>query len=176
MNRYLEYFIHFILIITVLILVNLPSFDIMMGAFQSKDLSLLAPSIIGTLINSVIFYSIILYFIPVVLRENGTRLFTYKLILFVVTLSFVELCFDYYFAAKHLISTNEFIKDQLLMVFIVHIITTISAFAYSFIKDWFKNEQLNKNLIKQKTTMELALLKSQVNLKSQHNILHYPKE
>jgi len=163
MNKYLEYFIHFILIITALVLVNLPSFDIMIGVFQSKDLSLLAPSIIGTLINSIIFYSIILYIIPVILKEKGTRVFIYWLLLIVVVLSFIELCFDYYMATKSAISINEFVKDQILLVFLIHILTIISAIAYSFIKDWLKNEQLKKNLIKQKTAMELALLKSQVN-------------
>lgn len=163
MNRYLEYFIHGILIVLVLILINLPRFDIMIGVFQSKDLSLLLPSLIGTLINSTIFYSILFYFIPVTLRERGTRAFISMLLIFIVVLSLIELLFDFYFASKKNISTTEFINDQVLFVLIVHILTTISAIAYSFIKDWFKNEQFKKKLGEQKTAMELALLKSQVN-------------
>lgn len=37
------------------------------------------------------------------------------------------------------------------------------SFAYRFIKDWFVNEQIKSRLISEKLTMELALLKSQVN-------------
>ncbi len=37
------------------------------------------------------------------------------------------------------------------------------SFAYRFIKDWFVNEQVRKQLIAEKLTMELALLKAQVN-------------
>lgn len=37
------------------------------------------------------------------------------------------------------------------------------SFAYRFIKDWFVNEQVRKQLTAEKLTMELALLKAQVN-------------
>lgn len=37
------------------------------------------------------------------------------------------------------------------------------SFAYRFIKDWFVNAQVRKQLVSEKLTMELALLKAQVN-------------
>lgn len=163
MKNNIQFIISFLLVTIILTAINLPSSDIMIGIFRSKDSSLLIPSIFGTFINIIIFILTSFYLVPKILIKKGIYNFIIKLIVSVTILSFLEIGFDYYYALNLKLSLKEFFKDQVVFIILLHILTVVFAISYSFIRDWLINVRLKDKLEKEKLNMELNLLKSQIN-------------
>lgn len=158
-----EWAIHLSIVLLGLFLLNYPAFDLTFGIFSSGDGSLLWPSIIGSIINLILFYSIAFYLIPVTLKKGVSHFAVWLSLLFVVA-SVVESMVDFalYRSSGSPIDSSIW-PELILMVVVMHILVVIIAFAYRFSKDWFDNEQLRRSISEHQLRSELEILKSQIN-------------
>ncbi len=154
-----------VLIVSVgLIVLNYPDFNLTFGIFNTGNDTFLWPSIIGSVINLLLFFSITEYLIPQFLRKNGLLTFNLSLVITFIVLSGIEILIDclialYIYKYEH----NIDLAEVILMVVFMHILVVIIAVAYRFSKDWFKNEKLNQQRKEAQLHSELNLLKAQIN-------------
>lgn len=158
-----EILIHTAIVLAGLFIINYPGFDLTLGVFHSGNLSLLGPSIIGTIINAILFYGIVFYLIPEVLKKDGITKFLIQLLLAFTILSAVEVGVDALFIVNHDRGLQDLWLEMTIMVVFFHILVLILAFAYRFSKDWFVNEKLRRNINEWQLRSELDMLKSQIN-------------
>jgi two-component system, LytTR family, sensor kinase len=159
-----EWILHGLLVIAGLVLLNYPAFDLTFGVFSSGDQSFLWPSITGTIINLILFYGIVFYLIPVILRKSGVASFIIWLLAFFIVLSGIEFLIDYFFFVQSGRTYSRFIQSEIIiMITVLHILSVIFGFAYRFSKDWFSNEETRRNISEQQLRSELEVLKSQIN-------------
>ncbi len=159
----LDWIIPIAVVIVTLLLLNYPPFDLTFGVFRSGDYSLLLPSIIGSSINLILFYSITFYVVPVILRKKGVPLFLVYLIILLVTLSFIEAAFDAIIFRQQGGSLTNAWGEIIGIVLIFHILIIILAPALRFSTDWFYNEKKRTMINEWQLRTELELLKSQIN-------------
>ena len=165
MNRIskLDWIIPIAVVISSLLVLNYPAFDLTFGVFRSGDYSLLLPSIIGSIINLVLFYNIAFYVVPVVLRKKGALPFLVYLIAFLLVFSLLESAFDAIIFHQQGGNLSTTWAEIIGMVFIFHILIIIIALAFRFSKDWFHNEKQRTMINEWQLRTELELLKSQIN-------------
>lgn len=160
----LEFWSHGVLVIIGLFLLNYPPFDLSLGVFSSGNLSLLWPSIIGTAINLILFYTIIVYLVPEILKKRNTKTFTSHLLLLFLILSLIEIGIDGLFVLNEERKlTNAVWFEIILIVVMIHTLTTVIALMYRFAKDWFTNEKLRRTVNEWQLRTELDMLKGQIN-------------
>jgi sensor histidine kinase YesM len=159
-----EWAVHGLIIITALGLLNYKPFNLTFGIFSSGDQTFLWPSIIGTVINLTLFYGIVFYLVPEVLRKQKLTKFISALFLLFFILSFIEIGIDARFAKSFYGTVSSQLWNEIvLLVIVIHLLTLIFALAYRFTKDWFANERLQRGINEWKLKTELELLKSQIN-------------
>jgi len=161
--RRIEWVIHLIIVLSGLFWLNYPEFDLTYGVFRSGDGSLLWPSVIGTVLNLILFYSIAFYLIPIVLKK-GVAPFVIWLTLLFVSVSMLESMIDAtFYRSSGLPLTGAIWLELILMVLATHLLVVIIAFAYRFSRDWFANESLRRSISEHQLRAELEVLKSQIN-------------
>lgn len=159
-----EWIFHGLLVIAGLTLLNYPAFDLTFGVFSSGDQSFFWPSITGTIINLILFYGIVFYLIPVVLRKKGVASFIIWILTFFIGFSAVEFSIDYFFYIQSGRTYSSFVQSEIIiMITVMHALSVIFGFAYRFSKDWFSNEETRRNISEQQLRSELEVLKSQIN-------------
>ncbi|MFK7952834.1 MAG: sensor histidine kinase [Ekhidna sp.] len=159
-----EGIVHLLIVSVCLALLNYAEFDLTIGVFRSGDQSFLLPSILGTIINMVLFYGVSLYLIPITLRKNGLALFVIWLLVWFIVLSGVEFCIDlliFLLAGREYTETVQY--EMIMLIVLVHVLTVIIGVAYRFSKDWFANEEIRRSVSEQQLRSELEVLKSQIN-------------
>lgn len=160
----LEWLLHGLIVLISLVFLNYPEFDLTFGVFSSGDKSLLWPSIAGTIINLMLFYTITLRLIPVILKRRGFLHFVLWTALAFLMLSSIELGMDMFFFrfnGKEL--TGDMLIEMIAIIVIVHALVVVLALSYRFSKDWFSNEKIRQEISEQQLRSELEVLKSQIN-------------
>lgn len=158
-----EWIIHALLILGGLFLLNYPAFDLTYGTFRSGDFSLLLPSVLGTVFNIILFYSIAFYLIPNTLKSNGIAAFVVKLSILFLGITGIEILIDSLIISYSNRSIESLFSDVIATVLITHSFFLIIAFAYRFSKDWFENEKQRRSINEWQLRTELQVLKSQIN-------------
>lgn len=161
----IEISIHIVLIVLGLAFINLPSLDLRIGIFSTGDGTFLWPSVMGTLINALIFYGNSFYLIPQFLSQEKKSLYVLLLLAGLLSLTTVEVALDIQFARYYSIDfeSKDGIGEIVLLVSIINVLTLILSFAFRFTKDWLQNEKQKQVLKEEKLIAELAFLKSQIN-------------
>lgn len=159
-----EWAIHATIVVSALFVLNQPSFDLTFGMFRSGDGSLLWPSLIGTIFNLILFYTIAFFLIPFTLKNRGITSFLLWLTVLFAAVSGLETLID---ASIYQLSNqpmNEDVWSELIvMVVFTHLMVVVVAFAYRFSRDWFGNEHLRRSINEHQLRSELEALKSQIN-------------
>lgn len=159
----LEWITHLSVVTLGLIILNYPAFDLTFGVFDSGDLTLLWPSIVGTGFNLTLYYGIAFVLIPRTLKR-GVGVFVIRLVALFILVSAVEVFVDSLFYMKQSLPLDNMVWFEIIaMVVFMHIISVIMAFAYRFTKDWFTNEQLRRSVTERQLKSELEILKRQIN-------------
>ncbi|MEQ9405474.1 MAG: sensor histidine kinase [Cyclobacteriaceae bacterium] len=159
-----EWSVHVLIVIATLALLNYPQFDLTIGVFSSGNLSLLWPSIVGTVLNLLLFYTIAFYLIPEILRKKAIPEFALLLLLLFAVISGVEIFCDSLFLKSQGQELDNYLWGEIVtLVIVVHLLVIIVSFAYRFSKDWFANEELKRNINEWQLRTELDILKSQIN-------------
>ncbi len=161
--RSFEWVIHLTIVSSGLFWLNYPTLDLTFGVFRSGDGSLLWPSVIGTVLNLILFYSIAFYLIPIELKKGAGPFLKWLSILFVMV-SLVESLIDAsFYLGTGLPMNRDIWSEIILMVVITHVLVVIVAFAYRFSREWFANERLRRSISEHQLRSELEVLKSQIN-------------
>ncbi len=163
--RSLEIVLHVLLILTCLVIINVPSVNLSFGVFSTGRYGFLWPSIIGTGINCLLFYGNAYFLIPVLLRLQKKVAYIASLSIGFGLLSAVEVIVDYVLAISAGIDVEARggWSEIVVLVIVINLLTLLASFAYRFSKDWFYHEHIQRKLNEEKLAAELAFLKSQVN-------------
>lgn len=165
-KKQLEIFLHCAVIIGGLALLNFPGFDLRIGVFRTGDGSFVVPSVVGTLINCMIFYGNSEALIPRFLSTNRRTKYIVLLCTLFIGLSAVEAVIDYGLVsfAKNQEANNQSVVGEIISTVVVfNALILLASFAYKFSKDWLQNERLKRVMAEEKLSTELAFLKSQIN-------------
>lgn len=159
----IEIGLHIGIIATALMLLNYPGFDLTFGVFNSGDHSLLLPSILGTIVNGIIFYGISFYLIPKKLKNKGVLNFSMNLLMLLVLCTSIEIAIDsWIYSSSNILSEYAF-SEIIILDISFNILVMIGAFAYRFSKDWFYNERQRREISERQLRTELEVLKNQIN-------------
>ncbi len=142
------------------------------GPFNKIDGTILLPITIGTLINAVVFYSIILYLIPRFVNKNQLKGFLIGFLLIFLGLTLLETLIDYFFLIWIYSDSSEPFYGMLLTNGLIHLIFASLAMGYGFTRNWVVNEKRKQELIHEKLTAELNFLKTQLNPHFLFNVLN----
>ncbi|MTI40499.1 histidine kinase [Fulvivirga lutimaris] len=159
----LDWIIPIVVVAIALLLLNNPTFDLTFGVFRSIDYSLLLPSILGSVINLILFYSIIYYVVPVILRKKGFTPFLVNVLLTFILLTALEVVIDASIYHQQGGELSNAWGEIIAMIVITHVLIIVAALAFRFSKDWFYNEKQRTMINEWQLRTELELLKSQIN-------------
>lgn len=142
------------------------------GPFNKIDGTILLPITIGTLMNAVVFYSIILYLIPRFANKNQFKGFLIGFLIIFLGLTLLETLIDYFFLIWIYSDSSEPFYGMLLTNGLIHLIFASLAMGYGFTRNWVVNEKRKQDLIHEKLTAELNFLKTQLNPHFLFNVLN----
>ena len=169
-KKYTEAALHVLVWLTLFLLAVLLFRNI--GPFSKVDGTLLFPLTIGTLINIILFYVIILYLIPRYANKSRVKQFVLRLILIFAGLTVLETIFDYYLLVWIYSDSPEPFYSMLMINGVVHLIFASLALGYGFTRSWLVSDKKKQELIREKLTAELNFLKTQLNPHFLFNVLN----
>ncbi len=127
--------IHALIWVIGLIWVNIPSLDLTINIFYSADYSLLVPSLYGTMLNALLFYSVSEKTMDSFTRFSSRTLF--EMITFALVISTLEflldLAYDAAFYRKDFSMAGENIQGNFLLNFLFFF---LPAIIFGIIKGW----------------------------------------
>ncbi|MFP4557383.1 MAG: sensor histidine kinase [Bacteroidales bacterium] len=170
MRRFIEPIIHIAIWLGLYIFAIL--FIRTIGPFNKIDGTILLPITIGTLINAVVFYSIILYLIPRFANKNQLKGFLIGFLIIFLGLTLLETLIDYFFLIWIYSDSSEPFYGMLLTNGLIHLIFASLAMGYGFTRNWVVSEKKKQELIHEKLTAELNFLKTQLNPHFLFNVLN----
>lgn len=154
------------------VLINIPSFDLTVGNFNSADYSLLIPSVYGTCLNAIIFYGNW----KILLQRFSIRAGSYWLILIVavLVLSVLESCLDQWYLIYGLGDEGTpFWKGVFLDNLLIHIIFfLLPSYGFWSYERYVLIREEQQMLQEQKLQAELSLMRSQINPHFLFNVLN----
>lgn len=143
------------------LIVNCSSWTI--GAFHASSATYWWVSFYGTIINAILVYAQLFYFIPRFLNRQGWWRYISATVLLIGGLSLLESLLDFalvpWFIASYVSTFREFLTENILLHTFLFF---FPALIYKFSSDWFRHQQLQQRLREEKLQAELALLKAQV--------------
>ncbi len=164
--------VHIPVWLVLLMLINSDLLDLEWGPYKHSEGTLLFPSVVGMVVNAVIFYLNAYYLIPHFLKKKKLTAYWIKTITIVVAFTLVEVGFDIiYLIRAGVISYADFQKVEMIPdVGVLGVSTLIFntfywgiAFLYRLPSDWMQNERIKNQLTRDKLSAELEFLKAQIN-------------
>lgn len=131
-----EKYIHLSVWIGVAIWVNIPQFEVTVGAFRGTDLSLLVPMLYGVPVNALIFYGNAILIRNYLRKE--TSLFLKLSIPFLITISILEFVLDvvYYFLFYRDLNWSIVLETFYGTFLMNGIFFYLPSFVFGVVRDW----------------------------------------
>ncbi|HRK55371.1 MAG TPA: DUF645 family protein [Cyclobacteriaceae bacterium] len=166
--------LHAIVWFSILYIINAPFINLELGPFTQSEGTLLVPTAYGMVFNAILFYLNAYHLIPRYLHNKDNKGFWAKSVFWIVCLSTVECIFDLIYLSQidttgitDIIPTTQTIileAAALLLLFsFINVLYWGAAFLYRLPFDWIQNERFKNQLIQDKLSAELELLKAQIN-------------
>ncbi|MES2828637.1 MAG: sensor histidine kinase [Bacteroidota bacterium] len=160
--------VHLIFWVIVGLILFVPIF---LGKDKFTVSSFIATHGFSTVINISIFYINYTLLIPLLVKDTKRYgLYVTLIILLILVMTIIKLVIDSFYANFFLKAIDEAMKGRYVEI-IRHIVVNIFISGFfvvassliRFASDWFGNESVQRNLIREKKEMELQFLKSQLN-------------
>ena len=143
------------------LLVNFSSWTV--GAFTAGSVAYWWVSAYGTIFNVALVYSHIRYLIPLFLNRQYWWRYVIGIVLLVGGISLTETAIDYalipWFIPSYLSRFSDLFWENVVLHSSLFLLPSL---IYQFSADWFRHQQLQRQLREEKLRAELSFLKAQV--------------
>ncbi|WP_286756899.1 histidine kinase [Roseivirga sp. UBA838] len=146
-----------------LFILTWPAFGLTMGHFSAEDGGLFWSSLVGTIINVVIFYGNALYLMPRQLAKRKRKQYVLSLVIAFVLLTLLEITFDYLLLQTLGRPVAWYNGELIGMVLVFNFFFLFLSLGYGFFLIWLRDTQYQKELEREKLASELNFLRSQIN-------------
>ncbi|MFY7671063.1 sensor histidine kinase [Tenacibaculum sp. MEBiC06402] len=165
-------FVHILFWVYGLLIINIPKLDFTVGYFNASDVSLLIPSIYGTIINSIIFYGNWKFLLKKHLQKN--KLHYWVLLFFGLgLLSYSESLIDAYYLKNYQEDKNYEFISLLTDNFAIHFIFfLLPSFGFWYYENYLKIKKKQYQLQEEKLKAEISLLRAQIDPHFLFNVLN----
>ena len=143
-----------------------------MGDFRKETGPLWIPILLGTLMNSIIYYSVVYFVIPDFFRHKNIQKLLLWLFVGFFAVNLFESFVDHRWLVSHFSTEKEPFRSYFLVNSINSFFVLLVALSVALITNWVHTEKQKRILLEEKLTTEMNFLKSQINPHFLFNVLN----
>ncbi len=140
--------------------------------FRSDQGPLWIPILFGTIMSMTVFYSVAFGAVPVLLKKGGSYKGVFQIISILSLVTLAESYVDYEYLIQYFSTEPEGFGSYVLYNGVFNFLSLLVGLTYALIKYSIKNERLQRLLLEEKLTTEMAFLKAQINPHFLFNVLN----